>query len=275
MAYLVYNYGQGAPNVLDQVTVYMLKLINDQTLNGIATGFLTAKSGNNHDIYDNAAKILGDEVFLSSRVVNIKRSKAGVLVRVKSDKGYTLIKAKKLLIAIQPKTESLSFLDLTKEERSLFSQFNNSFYYNSVIRNSGIPDNLSLSNLDPEAPFDVPTLPSLYGVQAVGIPGLHSAYYGSAYEIPEEQVKENILNEIAKLSAGFPSQGTPEFVAFGNHAPFQLEVSADAIRNGFYRKMNGLQGKHSTWWTGATWQAHDSSLLWNFTETHIIPALSK
>ena len=28
----------------------------------------------------------------------------------------------------------------------------------------------------------------------------------------------------------------------------------------------GLQGERGTWWTGAAWDTHESSLLWGFSE---------
>jgi hypothetical protein len=68
--------------------------------------------------------------------------------------------------------------------------------------------------------------------------------------------------------------GTPEFVEFNNHSPFELTVSSEAIKGGFYGQLNKLQGERSTWWTGATWQAQDSSQIWNWTEINILPKLA-
>jgi len=77
-------------------------------------------------------------------------------------------------------------------------------------------------------------------------------------------------------AAGFPpAPGPASFAAFSDHSPFEVAVSTDAIKGGFYQQVNALQGKHQTWWTGAAWQTEDSSLIWNFTEYNILPQLVK
>jgi len=32
-------------------------------------------------------------------------------------------------------------------------------------------------------------------------------------------------------------------------------------------RLGALQGQRSTWWTGAAWEAHDSSAIWNCEST--------
>jgi hypothetical protein len=187
------------------------------------------------------------------------------------------VHAKKLLIAIPPTLDNLKFLDLNENSRHIFGQFNNSYYWNGIVRNSGVPDNTSITNAALTAPEGIPAMPGLYSIQASGVPGLHKVYYGSSYAIPDDQVKSKILDGIAKVvkAGGFsPGAGAPEFVAFGDHRPFTLTVSPDAIKKGFYKQLNALQGQDSTWWTGAAWQTQDSSLIWNFTESNILPQLA-
>jgi hypothetical protein len=36
-----------------------------------------------------------------------------------------------------------------------------------------------------------------------------------------------------------------------------------------------LQGGRSTWWTGASWRAQDSSDIWRFNEEVVLPGLLK
>lgn len=195
---------------------------------------------------------------------------------VSTPTGRLIIKAKKLLIAIPPTLDNLKFLDLDENSRHLFGQFNNSYYWNGVVRNSGVYDNTSITNIAPTAPKGIPAMPGLYTIQASGVPGLHKVYYGSPYAIPDDQVKSAILAGIAKVvkAGGFPAAASPpEFVAFGDHRPFTLTVSPTAIKRGFYKQVSALQGQDSTWWTGAAWQTQDSSLIWNFTEYNILPQL--
>jgi hypothetical protein len=277
LAYTAFTFIQGVGNILAQPTLYIMKYFAQSTVQNILTnGFLTTVRHNNHELYDKALVELGSNALVSSNVTRIVRNYDGVEVTVSTPSGTKLIKASKLLIAIQPKLESLSFLDLDVEEQSLFGQFNNSYYWDALIRNPGFPANISISNVDPSAPFALPTMPGIYGIDSTTIPDIYTAYYSSPYALSEEYVKADILATTARIvkAAGYPPvNGTPEFVGFNDHRPFELTVSTDAIRDGFYDRLNDLQGKQRTWWTGATWQAHDSSLIWNWTEYNILPGL--
>ena len=277
MAYIVFQYGQGLGNILAQLTLYTLKNFNTEVVGGILNHFLVTAQHDNHELYDKALVELGSDALLNSTVLRIDRSEEDCIRAVVStSSGRKIIKAKKLLIAIPPKLHNLGFLDLDSDECDLFGQFNNSYYWNSIVRNSGVPDNTSLNNLAPTAPDGIPAMPGIYTITASGVPGLHQVYYGSPYPIPADKVKSDILSTIATLvkAAGFsPAPGPADFAAFSDHSPFELTVSADAIKAGFYQQVNALQGKHQTWWTGAAWQTHDSSLIWNFTEYNILPQL--
>jgi hypothetical protein len=279
IAYIAFQYAQGTGNMLAQLTLYILKLINTEVVGGILNHFLTTAQHDNHELYDKALAELGSDALLNSTVIRIDRSEDDyVRAVVSTPSGQKLIKAKKLLIAIPPKLHNLGFLDLDGDERHLFGQFNNSYYWTSIVRNSGVPDNTSLENLAPTALEGIPAMPGIYAILASGVPGLHQVYYGSSYPIPTHKVKSEILSTIASLvkAAGFPpAPGPAVFAAFSDHSPFELTVSTDAIKGGFYQQVNALQGKHQTWWTGAAWQTEDSSLIWNFTEYNILPQLVK
>jgi hypothetical protein len=172
----------------------------------------------------------------------------------------------------------LNFLDTDSHEQGLFSQFNNSQYWTTIIRNAGVPDDASINWFSFVNPDGIPAVPGLYSLQATGIPNLHAAYYGGTYDESDETVQASILKYISNIApvAGFPNAtGKPQFEDFKAHTPFELTVSTDAIQDGFYTKLNGLQGHKNTYWTGAAWQAQDSSAIWNFTENHILPKLLK
>jgi hypothetical protein len=277
LAYTAYLYTQGSGNVLAQLALYIIKGFSPLIVEGILNGFLTTASHDNHELYDKALTVLGSDAFVSSTVQTVERSNGRIKAVIWTPSGKKLIKAKKLLITIPPKLENLQFLDLDKNERGLFGLFNHSYYWNGVIRNSGIPDNTSISSLNPQAPYGIPPQPGIFSIQATGVPGLHVVFYGSTSSLSTDQVKSNILADITKVvnSAGFPAApGPAEVVAFADHSPFRLTAPVDAIKNGFYNHLNALQGKSETWWTGATWQTHDSALIWNFTEYNILPQLS-
>ena len=276
LASLAFEYVEGVGNMLAQLTLYVMKYLNSEVIAGIASGFLTTASHDNHQLYDRALSVLGADALLNSTPVIVGRDGGGIRAVVSTPSGLMLVKATKLLVAIPPKLENLGFLDLDDNERDVFSRFNNSYYWTSIVRNSGVPDNTSISAVSFTAPDGVPAMPGIYEISATGVPGLHSVFYGSTYDIPANQVKSNILSLIAKVvkAAGFPpASGPASVVAFQDHSPFELVVSADEINSGFYDRANALQGNQGTYWTGAAWQAHDSSLIWNFTEYNVLPKI--
>lgn len=282
LAYLAFIYIEGVGNILAQPTLYVMKYFPPITVNAILENtFLTTANHDNHELYVAAAAELGPDALLSSNVTGVSRISDCVYTLVHTPGGPKLIKSSHLLIAIQPNLANLEpFLDLDATETSLFGQFNNSYYWDVMVRNSGIPDNTSLSNVDLSATLNIPAMPGLYSIDATGIAGLHTAYYSSSYYIPDSEVQASILSTIAALveAAGYPgaANGTqPQIVGFNSHAPFECTVSVEAIREGFYRKLNGLQGRRRTWWTGATWQAHDSSQIWNWTEGYLLPMMKE
>lgn len=278
MASIAFDYGQGLGNVLAVPTLYIMKLINPDVIAGIENGFLTSAVHNNHALYDEALAKLGSDALLNSQAEWIERGDNGIRAAISTPAGRKLVKAKRLLIAIPQKLDFLTFLDLDEQERYLFSQWNSTCYWSSVIRNSGIPDNASVIAFSLSAPDNIPAVPVLYAITASGIPGLHVAYYGSASAIPVDQVKANILSNIAEVVkvAGFPpAPGPATFAAFSDHCPFEVRVSVDAIKARFYDQVNDLQGKRSTWYTGAAWQSEDSSQIWDWFERRILSSLLK
>jgi hypothetical protein len=166
-------------------------------------------------------------------------------------------------------------LDLDQQEKHLFSQFNNDYLWNMVISNAGTPSSNKILNIQPGAPGLVPSLPGLCFIYPTRVPDLYVASYGSPYFLSNDQVKADVLATLARINTanGVPTTSTPKFVAFQNHSPWTLKVPIKAIESGFYSDVNALQGQRNTWWMGATFQAHDSSLIWNWTEYNLLPRI--
>ncbi len=140
----------------------MMKYLAKMTVENIlGFGFLTTAHQDNQELYDKALAKLGANALISSNVTHISRRNDSVKVFVSTPAGPKLIKSSKLLIAIQPSLNNLKFLDLDPEEKSLFSRFNNSYYWDGVLRNTGIPDSISLSNVDLSAPYAIPPMPGI------------------------------------------------------------------------------------------------------------------
>jgi len=62
-------------------------------------------------------------------------------------------------------------------------------------------------------------------------------------------------------------ESDPELAAHPSYTPFELPVPTDAISAGFYAELKDLQGQRHTFYTGAAFHTHDSSLPWRFTES--------
>lgn len=283
LAYVVFLYGQGSGDILAQPTLYATKAFSLELasiLLGEGGSFVTSGSNGNQELYDQALSQLGDNAFLNTTSTAITRDDDGVtIVAYSSTSGTsTTIRAKKLLIAIEPTLANIQGLglDVTSDEQNLLQQFSYSYYWDAVVKAPGTPANTGFDNVDLSEPYGIPVLPALYTFSAVpGTVDLMTAYFGSSYYLSDDEAQLSILDEVSNvLSAnGYNTTESPEIVAFHNHSPFQLTVSANSIQNGFYDQMNALQGELNTWWTGAAWQAQDSSEIWSWTEAVLLPKI--
>jgi hypothetical protein len=140
-------------------------------------------------------------------------------------------------------------------------------YFSGLLRNAPIAQKTTLSNRATNPfTFYLPRLPTTYTISPTDSKSsLTSVKFGSNISMSVEQVQKQILAETGQVIPGNNAQ----FNAFINHGPYALRVPSGLIRSGFYQNLNELQGLRRSFWTGAAWHTHDSSLLWNFTETII------
>ncbi|KAF9891639.1 hypothetical protein FE257_003650 [Aspergillus nanangensis] len=259
---------QGIGDPLRQPTIYLMKYFNLGAVESYRTNFLTTAHHNNSALYDAARNELGKDVFLNSNISKMCRNSNDSMnrVRICTPGGLKTIRASKILIAIPQKLENLEGFDLDATERALFAQFHNTQYYTTLVKHTGIPEGLQISNQAADMPYGLPSLPGAYVITPTAVSGLVNIFYGSASEMSSEQVKEDIIATVLRLHNANISTTPPDFVAFKDHSPFELTVPAKAIANGFYRRLNSIQGHRKTWHTGAAFQAHDSTDIWKFTE---------
>ncbi|TVY57602.1 Beta-cyclopiazonate dehydrogenase [Lachnellula cervina] len=266
---------QGIGNLLQTPTIYVLKYFGNSIIQGYQTGFLTTPDGDNSALYEAASRVLNPNVLYSTTILAMERdTKSGVQIVVKTPTETILVKSKKLIIAVQPLLADVSSFDLSVSEQSLFGQFKGNEYFAGVLKNTGIPDNTSLVNIDASQPYALPQSPNLYSISQTGIPGFQTVTYlgatntdlsTSSSNSSNGDIQQRILDGLMKLDIR-DKNAKPEFAASSVHAPFELTVSAEAIEGGFYGRLYGLQGLRNTWYTSATFHAHDSSLIWRFTE---------
>lgn len=272
---LVFNYGQGIGNILDLPALYSINTFGLGVVRNILAGsFLTTAAHNNSLLYERATTHLGDNVLLDTHVLRVDRSTAEVRVLVATPGGPRLIRAGKLVVTSPPLLRNFAGFDLDATERSLFSQFISGAYYTGVVRLSGLPDGVSLDNVAPDTPYNLPPLPGLYGVGPTGIPGLYNVKYGSPSPLPTALVRRNIRSEIERVAkAGTYPVVFEDLVVFASHAPFELHVTPQAITRGFYRRLNRLQGHNRTYYTGAAFHSHNSTRIWTGIET-LLPSIA-
>lgn len=217
--------------------------------------------------------------YLSSTITHISRtSPSNITLTYTTPSGPKLLRAKTLLLTLPPLPSLLSpFLSLTPAERTLFSQFNTSYIWDAILTNTGIPSGVAVQNLDPEAPQGIPAAPAAYAFVPAPWEGVHATWYGSDRYLSDNEVKTSILETLSRIreakNFSLPEGTETEFVEFHSHNPYELTVCPDAIRDGFYEKVNSLQGERDTYWTGAAWESHDSTAIWNFTEFEILPRI--
>ena len=274
-ANFIANFAQGVVDVLSKPTIYVFKNISLHVLASLQTGFLSTTRHDNSELYEKAEAFFGQDVLFNSTVTATNRSEYGsVKVVVHTPTGSKLILAKKLVIAIEPVAANLAPFDLCATEHALFSKFSSAGYYTGALRNLGIPDNVHITNIGTNTLYNIPKFPGIYSISPTGTPNLHNVYYGSPSPLSSAQVQSAILADVKRFAAagGTFNASDAEFAVFSSHAPFELTVSADAIRKGFYKQLYALQGQRNTFWTGAAWHTHDSSLLWQFTEK-LIPQI--
>ncbi|KAJ5887760.1 hypothetical protein N7495_007801 [Penicillium taxi] len=270
--YSIFTYGQGLGDFLQLPTLYVFKGVGISVVSDIAGGFLLTTSQNNYEIYDHATQLLGQVEQTQSR------DNKSIELIIRTANGRQTVRVNKLLITIPQNLENMEVFILDKRESSLFGEFKNAAYYTSLVSNTGLPAGFSSSSVSENTAYHLPKLPGIYSISATAIDGVFDIKYGSPRSIPDVDVQKEIISYIKKLQAnGFPTtvEGNPNFVEFKSHAPFELTVSSDSIAAGFYKDLYALQGHRNTWYSGATFQSHDSSLIWNFTESVVLPQLLK
>jgi hypothetical protein len=179
---------------------------------------------------------------------------------VATPSGHKLLRVTQFLFTIPPKLDILTGFDLSHEEPSLFSCFVNMVYFSGLLRNTSMPQDTTLSNRATN-PFTyyLPRLPTTYTLGPIHTrSSVTSIKFGRNISMSVEGVRSQIMDETAQVAPGKPVR----LETVVDHGPYALRVSPELIRSGFYQRLNDLQGRRRSFWTGAAWHTYDSSLLW-------------
>jgi hypothetical protein len=271
-----FQFGQGTGDILNMPAVYSLKVFSSQVVSSIFGGsFMSCPTGNS-TIYEAATQFLADDVVFGADVLHVDRDKKGVTVTIDTPHGRQIIKAKKLVVTAPPTLDTFCGFDLDAAEASTFGRLRSNYYYTGLLKLEGVPAGLSVTNSKNTTLYNLPELPGLYGINPTRVPGVWNVKFGSTVPLSDFDVKATILSQIRRLSdpTYFPTRPRVlDIVTFSAHTPFELNVRADEIAQGFYGKMNALQGRNHTYYTGATFQSHDSSLIWQYTKSTVLPLI--
>lgn len=275
MVQLSAGYGQGLNEILQLPTLYILRLLGLNVVQNIFAGsFLTTANNDNSALYLAATAFLGQDVLLNTTVVAGQRGDSGVQLFAVGPQGPVAIRAGKIVITIPPLPTALAAFDLDATELGLFSRFRQGNYYTGLVSLPGVPDGTNVMNIGADTPYNLAPLPSLYGVGPSSVPGLFNVKFGSHVPLSDLQVHASIVETLDRLQAAGTIPATrPAFADYSSHTPYELTVSATDIAAGFYSSLYGLQGRRSTYWNGAAFQAHNSALIWEFTEI-LLPAIT-
>ncbi|KAK3315960.1 amine oxidase [Apodospora peruviana] len=271
--------GNGLGDLLATPTLYVLQAFGPATLEsflGIAGAPFVPSSGRNAEVYEAIATRLGSNVLYSSKVVQSLRTGFGVVLWVQGGDGkYTLVLADQLVMAIEPTPENIEPFNPTASEKAVFDKFAYSTVYAGIVSHPSLPTNASLVNTVPAAaPSNYLALPKpnftvaftpidpAAGLWSVGVVGNEALTSDAAKAL----VTSNINAMVASGVLPGVSGAKVTFKAWAVHGAMHARVSAAELKADFIRKQVALQGKTSTWWTGAAWSSTATSILWAYND---------
>ncbi|KAL2141923.1 hypothetical protein VTI28DRAFT_1808 [Corynascus sepedonium] len=269
----IYFQTEGLGDLLSQPTLYVFKYLNTAYLDGqlpSSPGFFVTERAFNQEVYLRAQADFGADALVSSKVVAAYRNNSRVVLVVTTPTGTKTIIAKKLLVTMPPTMANMAPLGLDAREYGLFSRFKAQGWYVGLVNATGFTPGDEFVNTAANSQFNLPQLPALYQISPTRVEGIHLVRYGSPSYMNESDVKANIVRTVESVRrAVVPNAANlppVELLAFSSHWPFSLRVSANDIADGFYTRLDALQGYRNTWYTGATFSSSTASHVWNFTE---------
>ncbi|KAK0343836.1 hypothetical protein LTR94_016871 [Friedmanniomyces endolithicus] len=269
-AYTIWSISAPTDNLLDQLTFYVVFGANaasapipgGSTVQEVATR-------NNSELYGKAQAELGENALINSQVIAARRSNDSTALVVQTPETTKLLLASQVLFSGPILLDNLQPFDLDTREHNVFSQLYYTAWYTSLVTDTGLAPGFSYENADSNTPYNIPIQPYTFHIGPSRVNTTFYAFYGATEAVPEAEVKATIAENIHILSG---NTSTPRFLAFASHTPFKQQVSADALADGFYDKLNALQGYRGMHYTGNALDVSGSSSVFNFTQ-HLLPGI--
>lgn len=257
--------------------------------------------GGNQLLYNAIHARLGsDNVLTNSIVSSVRRpekegDKRDIEVTIKTTlpnnitgNSQTVIRAKKLLLAIPPTRENLAPFDLSPLETDLFRRPKYGRYGTAIVTSPVLPRGYELHNTpilavsNPNKPFiNGPHILdfSSYGndseLFSIGTMSGSGLSYGEfdpekAVAVAQESLDRMVAAGTVKGAAGGKKGGDKssrlKVLEYSDHGPGGFGVSAEEMRGGWMEKVYGLQGKRGTWYTGNAIAIDFSTQLWKMND---------
>ncbi|KAF5610152.1 uncharacterized protein FSUBG_3384 [Fusarium subglutinans] len=267
-------------NITAIPTIYGIKKFGPGLLQSVSSEFLVAASGDTRSIYEAAAKVLGNSIYLNSEVVSVRRNAAGkgVVVAFKQNGKTITLRARKLVVAMPQTRANTKMFDLCEKERKLITKFAAFGYVAGVAHIPGLEN--GLQNVGALTPANVPIVPGNNGYFQTGSPDdflIGTGFPNTDYTL--EDAKALMRKELTTLAriGGAPADAAEKctFPMLEDHAPYYLHVTGHDIAQGFYRDFIALEGYRNTYWTGAVFAGHNSGLIWNWNDGTVLPAIKR
>ncbi|KAK7699867.1 hypothetical protein SLS64_011297 [Diaporthe eres] len=268
--------------VVDLENALMIDVWKAYAFTGATTDLgLQPVSGDNSEVFEKAAQLLGSDVIYESQVVSAKRSDDGVQIVVRGKDGSTTeINAKRLLITIGPETLDQTVFDLDDEETYVFSSTSGNRGYTGVVSHPSLPAQ-GVQHTSPRAMaanyLDIPPVPALSSFDFLGNSStgpIHRTVLivprDTEFEEAKDLVRSSLQNLMDAGTVPAGDVGQVDFREFHDHGALYRQWTADQLHGGIVSRANALQGLRSTWYTGAFWMNNDCAMLWNTTDS-ILP----
>ncbi|KAK1540954.1 amine oxidase [Colletotrichum paranaense] len=271
--------GLGLGNIADQTTLYVMQGFGAPITRSFlgTVGSFVPVSRRNQDIYDAIADLLGDDVLYSSTAINTSRIEDGVEVLVRGpDNKQTLIRAKKLLFSFEPTIANFDGIDISDEEAAVFSKWEWTTVHAGIVSHPSLPISYSLTNNVPTNWISLPKTPFVGRFDYLGDNNFRVLITGSSnYDSTQAQALVRKSLKLLADAGTIPSLGAEQLnvKAWANHGAVSLRVPGAELAAGHITEQYALQGRRSTYYTGAAWSAQFTTILWEYNNQYLLPKL--
>ena len=245
--FVAYGYGR----MLDLPAAYALKFFDPIHLDasvdivlGQPVPFTTDFVEGFAELWARVVAHWGIDVRLSASVQAIHRSPRGVSVRWTDASGVSHDDPFDKLVLACPLQSTPSFLDVSPAEAELFSQIRTNEYFVTLARIKGVPD--VSTYVYPYARQVTPGWPTVFYPPVADDDGLFVFYAYGGDGVDTDVVRARIREVVA--DEAFRGE-LVEFVHTERWEYFP-HVSSEAMRAGFYDRLEALQGEWHTYYVG-------------------------